>query len=226
LQQKILISLVLTLIIVIFIPLYWATESGRQEAAQERMQTEAIGRGVETYISICATCHGSEGEGKIGPALKDTHLDEDTLEKIIARGLPGTTMLAWGEEDDGPLKSHQIKDLVTFIKNWDSALSPTPASPPPTPAPTPTPTPPPTPTAINATELYATSCAGCHGANRQGVSGLGPALTPDSLVALSDAEVTEIILNGRSGTAMAAFGGTLTLEKIDALLQLIKYVSP
>ena len=100
----------LTLIIAIGIPLYWATAAGRQEAARERQQAEAVGRGAELYSLACASCHGSKGEGKIGPALKGSTLDRNVLEKIIARGIAGTAMSAFGEEDGGPLKRHQIKD--------------------------------------------------------------------------------------------------------------------
>ena len=88
------------------------------------------------------------------------------------------------------------------------------------------PTPAPTPPAINANELYATNCAACHGVKREGVTGLGLVLTPESLAALSDAEVRNTILNGRIGTAMPPHKGTLSAEQIDTLLQLIKYTSP
>ncbi len=158
-QQKILIGLALTLIIAIFIPLYWATEPGRQAAARERQQAEAIGRGAELYISTCVSCHGTRGEGNIGPALKGTQLDESTLEKIITRGIPGTTMIAWGEEDEGPLKRHQIEDLVTFLRNWDSTLLPTP--PPPTPQPPLPPLPTTTPTEVGQA-IFEQSCKSCH----------------------------------------------------------------
>jgi mono/diheme cytochrome c family protein len=121
-QRKILIGLVLTLIIVIFIPLYWATESGRQGAARQRIKTEAVERGAHLYPLHCAKCHGREGEGKIGPALKGTTLDEGLLRRTIARGIPGKPMPAFGEEYDGALKNHQIEDLVVFIKNWDQSL--------------------------------------------------------------------------------------------------------
>lgn len=121
-QQKILIGLALTLIIVIFIPVYWAMESGRQEAAGERQKAEAVERGAGLYISSCASCHGAQGEGKIGPPLKDTQLDETVLEKIISRGSPGTAMPALSEDEGGSLKNHEIRDVVIFIENWDSAL--------------------------------------------------------------------------------------------------------
>jgi mono/diheme cytochrome c family protein len=227
-QQKIFIGLVLTLVIVIFIPLYWATEPGRQEAARARQQAEAVARGAELYALNCATCHGLTGEGIDAPALKGNQLDADIMKKIISRGISGTEMPAWSVEEGGLLQSHQIEDLIMFIRNWDQSLIeassvPTPPS---VPAPTPSPPPPPTASAINADELYAVNCAACHGVNRQGVSGLGPTLTPESLGALSDAAIRNTILNGRPDTPMMPFKDTFSPEEIDALLQLIKYASP
>ena len=232
-QQKIIIGFVLTLFIVIFIPIYGATESGRHEAARERLKAEAVEIGAELYTSMCAICHGPQGEGKVGPALKGTELDDDTLAKLISRGILGTAMPAFGDEEDGSLKDHQIRDLVTFIKNWDSALlqealaaevtKPTPT---PTATSTLTPTVEATPSTIDAAPLYSAQCGACHGANREGVSGLGPALTPESLTALGDTEIAETISNGKPGTSMAGFKGRLSAEIIDALMKFIKYTSP
>ncbi len=214
-QKKILIGLTLTLIIVIFIAIYWATEPGRQESARQYQKAETVERGAELYAVQCAACHGFAGEGGIATALKDSPLDASVLENTIARGVPGTAMPAFDEKEGGPLKRHQIQDLVTFIKDWDSTLASIPA-----------PESPATPLTKSASEIYATSCAVCHGANRQGVSGLGTALTPQSLVALSDAEIRDAILNGVSGTAMPAFKSTLTPEELDTLLQFFRDTSP
>lgn len=147
-QRQILIGFVLTLIVVIFIPLYWATEPGRQEAARERLKAEATERGAHLYAQHCARCHGREGEGRMGPALKESPLDDKVFWKIVARGVAGKRMPAFGEEDDGPLKTHQIDDLIVFVRNWDPSLVASlsherPAeghAPAPTPAPTGSPT--------------------------------------------------------------------------------------
>ena len=96
----------------------------------------------------------------------------------------------------------------------------------PAPSPASTATPPPAATVIDAKKLYEVNCVACHGPNRQGVSGLGVALTPTSLAQLSDDEIRNTILKGRSNTAMAGFEGRLSSEEINALLQLIKYSSP
>ncbi len=248
-QTKILIGLALTLIIAIFIPLYWATESGRQEAARERQIDEAASRGAELYTLQCAVCHGPAGEGGIGPAVKSITQEAVELEKTIARGIAGTVMPAMGEEDGGPLKRHQIEDLVIFMLNWDQsrivsspipvvpipepAIEPEPVTEPapppapvPIPAPTPSPTPPPAVTAVAAGELYTGKCAGCHGDKRQGVSGFAPELTPDSLERLNHTEIQDILLNGKPGTAMPPFEAMLSQEEIDALVRLIKDTSP
>ncbi|MBI4303087.1 MAG: cytochrome c [Chloroflexi bacterium] len=117
--------------------------------------------------------------------------------------------------------------LVTLLIAGLFLISCAGAQPTPTPpAPTPPTTPSPTPSAIDAAKLYANNCAVCHGEKRQGVSGLGPALTLESLVKLSDAETKDTILKGIPNTAMAGFRGRLSPEQIDALIQLIKHTLP
>lgn len=209
------------MVIVIFIPVYWAMEPGRQAAASVRQQAEAVERGAETYSSACATCHGVQGEGTVGPALRGTSLDNDVLTKTIIRGVPGTAMMAWGDEDGGPLKKHQINDLVTLIKNWGDI--------PQTVTHTEQTTPKVTERESGETDgssIFATRCAACHGKNREGISGLAPALTPGSLAALTDDQISDTIANGRTGTAMPPFKGMINPDEIDALLQFIKYTLP
>jgi mono/diheme cytochrome c family protein len=42
--------------------------------------------GAATYKTKCATCHGAEGQGKIGPALKGTSLSEDQIVDLLTKG--------------------------------------------------------------------------------------------------------------------------------------------
>ncbi|MDP6501382.1 MAG: c-type cytochrome [Dehalococcoidales bacterium] len=216
-QKQIIIGLILTIMIAVFIPVYWLAESGRQEAAVIRQHEEAVERASHVYSAACAACHGAEGEGIVGPALRNTRLDEKALAKTIARGVPGTAMVAWGPEDDGPLKDHQIKELVLFIKAWGEPLSEEPQS-----ASAKTPD---TET-LTGGELFTARCIACHGADRQGILNLGLPLTPESLSELTDTEIRDTILNGQADTMMAAFKDTLTSEQIDSLVQFIKYTSP
>ncbi|MEE8413261.1 MAG: c-type cytochrome [Dehalococcoidales bacterium] len=220
-QKKILTGFILTLIIVIFIPVYWAMEPGRQEAALIRQQTEAVERGAETYSSACVNCHGAQGEGLVGPALKGTQLDDDTLVKIIARGVPGTTMSAWGVEDDGPFKAHQINDLVAFIKNWEGEAQSVISTDDTTTADKET-----TEAVIDGSKLFADRCSSCHGANREGTPGFAPPLTPESLSGLNDDEIREVITDGRPDSSMPPFNNILSPEEIESLIQFIENTLP
>ena len=42
--------------------------------------------GAATYKAKCAACHGPEGQGKVGPALKGTSLSEDQIAGLLTKG--------------------------------------------------------------------------------------------------------------------------------------------
>jgi mono/diheme cytochrome c family protein len=42
--------------------------------------------GAATYKAKCAACHGPEGQGKIGPALKGTSLSADQIANLLTKG--------------------------------------------------------------------------------------------------------------------------------------------
>lgn len=42
--------------------------------------------GAATYKARCAGCHGTEGQGKAGPALKGTSLNADQIADLLTKG--------------------------------------------------------------------------------------------------------------------------------------------
>lgn len=58
-------------------------------------------------------------------------------------------------------------------------------------------------------KVYATNCAGCHQPTGKGLPPAFPALDGSALVKGSKEGHIAIVLNGKSGTAMAAFGAQL-----------------
>jgi mono/diheme cytochrome c family protein len=42
--------------------------------------------GAAIYKAKCAACHGAEGQGKIGPALKGTSLSADQIAGFLTKG--------------------------------------------------------------------------------------------------------------------------------------------
>ena len=59
-------------------------------------------------------------------------------------------------------------------------------------------------------KVYATSCAACHQANGEGIPGAFPALKGSAIATGPVDKHIDVILNGRSGTAMAAFAAQLS----------------
>lgn len=121
LEKKFLIGLIFTLVIIVFIPVYGVTESARQQQGLEKQLHISAERGAETFVSLCAACHGPEGGGAIGPALRGTRLEREALKEVVSKGRSSkpVAMPAWAQENGGPLKKHQVEDVVNFILNWN-----------------------------------------------------------------------------------------------------------
>lgn len=43
-------------------------------------------QGADLYKSKCAMCHGADGQGKVGPALKGTKLTEEQIATFLTKG--------------------------------------------------------------------------------------------------------------------------------------------
>ena len=42
--------------------------------------------GAATYKAKCSGCHGAEGQGKVGPALKGTSMSSDDIVALLSKG--------------------------------------------------------------------------------------------------------------------------------------------
>ncbi len=67
-------------------------------------------------------------------------------------------------------------------------------------------------------EVYNSQCAVCHQANGSGMAPAFPALAGSELVVGPAADQIELVLNGKPGTAMQAFGGLLSETDIAAAI--------
>lgn len=84
------------------------------------------------------------------------------------------------------------------------------------------------------TNLYASRCAFCHGASGKGDGPAGRALKPpptdltsaDFWAHQTPATIREIIENGKPGTSMLAYKGSLRAEQVDQLLTYLETFRP
>jgi cytochrome c oxidase subunit 2 len=66
--------------------------------------------------------------------------------------------------------------------------------------------------------VYATQCAACHQADGSGLAPAFPALTGSAVLNGPVDEQIDVVMNGREGTAMQAWGGLLSASDIAAAL--------
>jgi mono/diheme cytochrome c family protein/cytochrome c2 len=121
---------------------YGFREPARQVSAQEQQLDTSIGRGINTFTTLCFPCHGEKGQGAVvpdvtperlapplnRPDLRPTDSDErtkryDFIFKTIQRGRPGTPMPTWGQIDGGSLLDEQINELTLMILNGDRQVN-------------------------------------------------------------------------------------------------------
>lgn len=167
---------------------------------------QAKPNGEQLYSNHCSACHGANGDGGVGVPLSlpdfQYGVTNDYLEKTIRLGRPGRIMPAFTK-----LSNIEIKAIVKHIRTWAPGKPFKYSN-----------------KKINGNvkhgkEIYAKSCAACHGATGQGGKGTGvtfsrprdlpviaPALNnPGFLASAPDLMIKTVLMNGREGTPMLSF---------------------
>ena len=79
--------------------------------------------------------------------------------------------------------------------------------------------------AKNGAAIYSDSCKGCHGSDGQG--GVGRKLKPNEFIQKSsNAEMLQLALAGRAGTAMRSFSGRLTEAQLADVIAFLRTWQP
>lgn len=116
-------GLVMMALMVLIFPVYRFYEPASRADARETHIASLAEQGEAIYGLNCASCHGVDGEGGIGPALNaQQFLESATDEQItalIAVGVPGSQMGAYSLDFGGPLTSEQIKAVATFLRSLE-----------------------------------------------------------------------------------------------------------
>ncbi|MCO6452485.1 MAG: c-type cytochrome [Caldilineales bacterium] len=118
---------------------YGAVENNRMDTYAANFTGRDIEVGADIYYQACASCHGANGEGLVGPALNSADLLVNAegqtrpprliergwsgdlrsyIEGTVTYGRVGTVMPAWGTAAGGPYRPDQIHAVASFIMNW------------------------------------------------------------------------------------------------------------
>ena len=180
------------------VPVLQVASSATVSAPVTSTQADAA-LGAPIFLKNCSTCHGAQGEGVDGPALRNSQYiqtaGDQAVFQTIAEGRPGTKMPAWLQINGGPLDETQITDVIAYLHALQNVAplgtaTPSPPEPTDTPLPPNAPTPAPAQPSISGQPgpaasltgnadggkgLFGKYCAACHGP--EGVQGVP---NPDS----------------------------------------------
>jgi len=207
------IAVGLLVALMLILGVYWISDSTRLARASESLNEDRIERGEEIFHAQCAACHGQDGEGGSGPALKDKKLLKNTLDdvfySVIRSGVPNTPMPVWSVEFGGPLTDEEVRDVVAHIRAWetdapelvvDSHVA----------------------DAGNGAVMFATTCEVCHGQNGLGgIEGIPAINNPEKLNRLDDVWYRDVVANGRPAKGMPTWGTVLSPAQLDDIVALI-----
>lgn len=198
-----------------------------QVSAQEEDNEDETEQGAQLYAENCAVCHGPEGQGRVGATLAQdwpSIRPDLQVEATIRRGVPGSVMPAWSQENGGPLNNEEIDALVQYILSWETGGPPS-VFPTLTPIPREALTPPPDVEGDpnSGADMYQRNCLVCHGQEGQGR--VGATLARDWPSIRPDLRIQTTIARGVDGTVMPAwgqeFGGPLSEGQINDLVAYI-----
>jgi len=71
--------------------------------------------GAATYKAKCAGCHGADGQGKVGPALKGTSLSADQIVDLLTKG--NDARKAPHKKDISGLSADDAKAVAEYVKS-------------------------------------------------------------------------------------------------------------
>ena len=132
------LAVMLAVAILLFIGL---VDGPRMEAQTGNWDGRSIEKGAEIFANNCSSCHGVDGQGSPAPALNSRYFftqrladvgfpgsQYDYIELTVAAGRPskangqwGVMMATWGAEYGGPLRADQVRNVASYVMNWESS---------------------------------------------------------------------------------------------------------
>jgi mono/diheme cytochrome c family protein len=95
------------------------------DAEPRRWAKGDVAAGAALYADACASCHGTKGEGKEGPALANPRFLAAATDRYLIettrRGRRGTSMPAFGSASPQHrvLDEAEIAAVVSFVRTWE-----------------------------------------------------------------------------------------------------------
>ena len=173
---------------------------GKPAPGPEVPRPESVMSSRVLYAQNCAGCHGADGlhgaSVPLGSPVYQALVDDATLRRVIAQGVPQSMMPAFAKSYGGDLTDAQVDAIVRGIRaDWNQGNALAGANAP--------------PYAdsgkgdVKAGEqVYASNCARCHGPAGGKVGKSGSVLNPDFLALMTPQALRTAVIVGRPDLGM------------------------
>ena len=134
-------AVLLSAFLAVAIPVYYLTETSRQEGFVEEFSETAIEHGHEWYIEFqCGNCHGADGGGGAAsyvekrtgvtvtwaaPSINDVfyRYSREEVKYWIVYGRGNSPMPAWGLPGGGPMNDSQVEELLDYLESEEFSVA-------------------------------------------------------------------------------------------------------
>jgi cytochrome c oxidase cbb3-type subunit 3 len=171
------------------------------------------------YGENCAGCHGADGKSGAAIAMNNpvylAIIDDASMHRVIASGVPGTAMPPSAQSAGGSLTDQQIDILIAGIrKSWAGAPGAGAGAPPYSSSAA--------GDSSSGAQVYAANCQSCHGPDGKGGSA-GSVVDASYLSLVSNQYLRTIVIAGRPELGhpdwkSAAGGQPLTFQQVSDIV--------
>ena len=125
LDRYLIVGLIFMALLIAGFVAYRAREPGLRATATQSQRVSYISLGRGLFSTNCAECHGENGGGGGGaPTLASKEFLSSTAdaqsEALIAAGISGTDMSAWGLDYGGTLTAEQVRQVVEYLRSLEA----------------------------------------------------------------------------------------------------------
>jgi cytochrome c oxidase cbb3-type subunit 3 len=210
------------------------------EAAEFEMSPQLVSAGTEVFAQTCASCHGAELQGGIGPNLVDSEWihggEPDQIIATITNGVTEKGMPAWGPV----LGPQKVQEVTAFIVSKGTGEAPVADAAPSGDEGVADGTPADNPDGdgseevvadagdmkpeVEGAKIYNDNCAACHGPDMTGL--VGPSLVDAEWIHGGELDdIRRTIRDGVPEKGMVQWGPILGEQKIDLVARYVQLKS-
>ncbi len=123
LNRYLALGIVFMVLLLVGFVAYRVREPGLRRDATRAQNASYTSVGRQLFSASCAQCHGKNASGGGAPTLNSSEFLKSTADNqivaLVAGGVSGTDMPAWGLDYGGTFTDEQVRQVVTYLRSLE-----------------------------------------------------------------------------------------------------------